>query len=205
MSPQDINTPRACVSTHTFVWDCVSCKLKSLYCLQLLIIEYSDDTFRLAFGIYPLPLSLPLSRLVLFGTLACLCRQTQLMCDLFFGKIGVGVTLKDKGARELRKPSAEYTERRRDHREPAAVDRRVVEDVNFTFAAELNCADTSAGDCFTNTEHTNSCFKDQTKWIQENLLDLIRLLRSSELLYQPNDMLIRSKQTRQSRIKSRVN
>lgn len=84
------------------------------------------------------------------------------MSDLFFGKIGVGVTLKDKGARELRKPSAEYTERRRDHREPAAVDRRVVEDVNFTFAAELNCADTSAGDCFTNTEHTNSCFKDQT-------------------------------------------
>lgn len=90
------------------------------------------------------------------------------MCDLCFGKIGVGVTLKDKGARELRKPSAEYTERRRDHREPAAVDRRLVEDVNFTFAAELNCADTSAGDCFTNTEHTNSClqnscFKDQTK------------------------------------------
>lgn len=33
------------------------------------------------------------------------------MCDLFFGQIGVGVTLKDKGARELRKPSAEYTER----------------------------------------------------------------------------------------------
>lgn len=203
MSPQDINTPHVCVSTHTFVWDCVSCKLKSLYCLQLLIIEYSDDTFRLAFGIYPFSLSR--FCLVLFGTLTCLCRQTQLMCDLFFGKIGVGVTLKDKGAQELRKPSAEYTERRRDHREPTAVDRRVVEDVNFTFAAELNCADTSAGDCFTNTEHTNSCFKDQTTWIQENLLDPIRLLRSSELLYQPNDMLIRSQQTQQSRIKSRVN
>lgn len=55
--------------------------------------------------------SLSLFCLVLFGTLACLCRQTQLMCDLFFGQIGVGVTLKDKGARELRKPSAEYTER----------------------------------------------------------------------------------------------
>lgn len=78
--------------------------------------------------------------------------------------------MKDKGAQELRKPSAEYTERRRDHREPAAVDRRVVEDVNFTFAGGLNRADTSAGDCFTNTEHTNSClqksngrFKDQIK------------------------------------------
>lgn len=129
------------------------------------------------------------------------------MCDLFFGQIGVGVTLKDKGAQELRRPSAEYTERRRDHREPTAVDRRVVEDVNFTFAGELNCAETSAGDRFTNTNSClqNGCFKDQTERIQENLLDLIRLLRSSELSSFINPTLIRSKPTRQSRRKSRVN